>query len=132
MAIPDETICLYHAQITAEDGTYRIEVPDHEVRLAGLAPGQTYRIAILPSAGKQTTPSRPSERAEGDREAPVSEGDQVEVEIEDVGEQGDGVARINEGYIVFVPETEIGDRVTVQIGNVTENFAFGEVVEGPY
>jgi predicted RNA-binding protein with TRAM domain len=69
---------------------------------------------------------------QGVREPPVEKGETVEVEVEDIGEQGDGIARIGPGYIVFVPGADIGDRITVEINQVRENFAFGEVVEGPY
>ena len=62
-------------------------------------------------------------------EPPVSEGDTRRVEITDVGEQGDGLARIDRGYIVFVPETEPGDTVQIEITDAKENFGFGKVVE---
>jgi len=60
--------------------------------------------------------------------APVREGEEVEVQIEDVGSEGDGVAKV-EGYTLFVPGTEAGDRVTVRIEDVKERFGFAEPVE---
>lgn len=132
MAIPDKTLCLFHAKLENDAGAYRIEVPDREVSLGTLDPHRSYRVALLPSTAGQTDRRTPRKHSGGSRDAPVGEGEQVEVEIEDYGEQGDGLARIGKGYIVFVPETDIGDRVMVEIGKVTENFAFGEVVEGPY
>lgn len=132
MAIPNETLCLFHASIEERDGSYYIEVPAREVDIGGLEAGHSYRFAAL--AGARTSPSSEtrSQQRGGGSEPPVHEGDTVEVEIEDIGEQGDGLARIGPGYIVFVPDTAIGDRVTVEIREVRENFAFGEVVEGPY
>lgn len=123
---------MFHARIEMADGSYRVEVPEREVTLGEIDPDGTNRVAILPSAGPQPARGTARERGGGTHEPPVSRGERVDVEIEDIGEQGDGLARIGEGYIVFVPETEIGDRVTVEIGKVTENFAFGEVVEGSY
>ena len=62
--------------------------------------------------------------------APVGAGDRIEVDVVDVGDQGDGIARIGPGYVVFVPETTVGDRVTVEITEARDNFAFGTVREG--
>nr|WP_306060202.1 TRAM domain-containing protein [Natronococcus sp. AD5] len=39
------------------------------------------------------------------------------------------MARVERGHVVIVPETEIGDRVTIEIKNVQETLAFGEVIE---
>lgn len=59
---------------------------------------------------------------------PVDEGDNVEVEIEDLGSKGDGIARID-GFVVFVPGAEVGNEYEVEITSVGRKFAFGEVVE---
>jgi len=60
--------------------------------------------------------------------APVREGDEVEVDIEDVGSEGDGIAKV-EGYTLFVPDTEAGDTVTVRVTDVKARFGFAETVE---
>jgi predicted RNA-binding protein with TRAM domain len=60
---------------------------------------------------------------------PVKEGDIVEVEIENLGDQGDGIARVGPGYVVIVPETSRGERVSVEITEARENVAFAEVLE---
>lgn len=59
---------------------------------------------------------------------PVDKGDNVEVEIEDLGSKGDGIARID-GFVVFVPGAEVGNEYEVEITSVGRKFAFGEVVE---
>lgn len=59
---------------------------------------------------------------------PVEEGETLDVEVEDLGDKGDGIARIGPGYVVFIPDTDVGDRVTVEITQARENFAFAEVV----
>lgn len=61
-------------------------------------------------------------------EAPVEEGEQLHLEIEDIGEEGDGIGYV-EGFVVFVPDTELGDSVDVEIAQVSGSFAIGEVVE---
>ncbi len=58
--------------------------------------------------------------------APVEAGQNYEVTIEDIAREGDGIARVS-GFVVFVPNTEIGDEVTIKVNKVMSKFAFGEV-----
>lgn len=60
-------------------------------------------------------------------EAPVKEGEVVDVKIDSVGDKGDGIARV-EGFVVIVPGTNKGDEVKVKINKVLRNVGFGEVV----
>jgi predicted RNA-binding protein with TRAM domain len=57
---------------------------------------------------------------------PVAEGDTVELEIEDLGSKGDGIARV-EGFVIFVPGGEVGESYDVEITSVGRKFAFGEI-----
>ena len=57
--------------------------------------------------------------------APVRTGDELEVTIEDVGSEGDGIAKV-EGFTLFVPGTETGDEVQVTIVDVKPRFGFAE------
>jgi 23S rRNA (uridine2552-2'-O)-methyltransferase len=66
--------------------------------------------------------------AKGRLTAPVREGDELTVEIEDVGSEGDGVAKV-EGFTLFVPDTEAGDTVDVRVTDVRPRFAFAEHVD---
>lgn len=59
---------------------------------------------------------------------PVDVGDRLTVEIVDMGSEGDGVASV-EGYRIFVPETEVGEDVPIEITDVKANFGFGRRVE---
>jgi predicted RNA-binding protein with TRAM domain len=59
--------------------------------------------------------------------APIQEGEEYEVKIEDTGKEGDGITRI-EGFVVFVPDTAVGDEVKVRITSVRRRFAFAEKV----
>jgi predicted RNA-binding protein with TRAM domain len=58
---------------------------------------------------------------------PVEEGKEYTVTITDVGSQGDGVAKID-GFIVFVPETKVGQTVKVKVVRVMNKSAFARVV----
>ncbi len=57
---------------------------------------------------------------------PVEEGEKYDVEIEDMGKEGDGLAKIND-FVVFIPDTDVGDKVTIEITKVLHTMAFGEV-----
>lgn len=61
--------------------------------------------------------------------APVEEGEEYTVEIVDVGEEGDGVARV-EDFVVLVPGGDLGERVRVRIESVEESFATAELLAG--
>ncbi len=58
--------------------------------------------------------------------APVEAGENYDVTIEDIAREGDGIARVS-GFVVFVPDTEVGDEVTIKVNKVLSKFAFGEV-----
>lgn len=60
--------------------------------------------------------------------APVEEGETYDVTIEDIAREGDGIARV-EGFVIFVPDTEVGDEVTIRVTKVLRNFGIGEIVE---
>ncbi|WP_101295161.1 23S rRNA (uridine(2552)-2'-O)-methyltransferase [Halegenticoccus soli] len=60
--------------------------------------------------------------------APVSAGDELEVEITATGREGDGIAKV-EGFTVFVSDAAEGDTVTVRVTDVKPRFAFAEPVE---
>jgi len=59
--------------------------------------------------------------------APVREGEEIEVHIEDVGSEGDGVAKV-EGFTLFVAGTEAGETVSVRVTELKERFGFAERV----
>ena len=62
-----------------------------------------------------------------DSTAPVEEGETYDVTIEDLAREGDGIARVS-GFVIFVPETQVGDEVTIKVTRVLRKFAFGELV----
>jgi len=59
---------------------------------------------------------------------PIELDETYDVDIEKLGWNGDGIARIR-GYVIFVPGTEVGDRVKVKVNNIKSNFAFADVVK---
>jgi predicted RNA-binding protein with TRAM domain len=59
--------------------------------------------------------------------SPLNIGETYDVTIEDVGREGDGIARV-EGFVVFVPNTKKGDSVKIRVTKVSRRVAFAEVV----
>ncbi|MFD1588247.1 TRAM domain-containing protein [Halorientalis brevis] len=131
MEIPDQLRCLFTATLEERDGSYVVEVPKQELRRGDIHQGETYRVAVLPSTSTtETADTDTRSQFEPDpQEPPVTEGEQRTVEIEDIGDQGDGITRVERGFVVIVSDTEQGERVTIEITDVRENVAFADVVE---
>lgn len=62
-------------------------------------------------------------------EPPVDEGEIREVTIESVGDQGDGIAKVERGFVVIVSGASVGEQPTIEIERVRENVAFASVRE---
>jgi len=63
----------------------------------------------------------------GNNMAPVSEGEELDVKIEAIGEKGDGIAKKN-GFVLVIPGTQINDEVRVKVTKVLRKVGFAEVV----
>lgn len=133
--IPESLCSLYTATVEEDDDRYIIEVPRTEVEHEAVEADGTYRVALLgePSttssgatAAVESTQTGPDPRAQG---PPVEEGEQREVTIESLGDKGDGIAKVERGYVLIVPGAEPGDKVTVEIEQVRENVAFTKPVD---
>ncbi len=61
---------------------------------------------------------------------PVKVGDELELEIISIGTSGDGLAKV-EGYCIFVPNAQQGERVWVKIMKVRAKVGFAKIVEVP-
>ena len=59
--------------------------------------------------------------------APVTVGAEYDAKIEDIAREGDGIARV-ESFVIFVPGTQVGDQVKIQIDRVMRRFAIGHKV----
>ncbi len=59
--------------------------------------------------------------------SPVKENQELEVVIDDIGSRGDGIAKI-QGFLIFVPNSKIGERMKVRILSVSGKFAVAERV----
>ena len=134
--ISDSLRSVFSAQIEERDGSYIVDVPASEIEHDALAADETYRVAILksesPTSQKsqaeqpQSTAQQPTPTSDG---PPVDEGEVRDVTIETTGDQGDGIAKVERGYVVIVPGGEPGDELSVEIEQVKENVAFASIVE---
>ena len=141
MNISDDVLCLYSARVTEQGDTYTVEVPKREVQQGSIQTGETYRVALVsstvdePASGSTTQDKEATEgnsesrNRDAQAEPPVSEDEMREVEIESLGDKGDGITKIDGGYVVIVPNTEVGERVTIRLDDVRENVGFAEVVK---
>ena len=128
MQLQNELLTVFSARIEERDGSPVLEIPVQEIELGTLAVGDTYQVALLKGPEATNESKSGQEQQSASDEPPVKKGDQLEVEIDDVGEQGDGIARVGPGYVVFVSDASLGDRVTIEVTKVRENFGFSEVV----
>ncbi len=59
---------------------------------------------------------------------PVEEGKEYTITIVDIGSKGDGIAKVD-GFIIFVPETKVGQTVKVLVTRVMNKSAFAKKIE---
>ena len=86
-----------------------------------------YVRTMSPDASRQES-SEVYLLARGRLTAPVREDDRLEVTIEGVGSEGDGVAKVEE-YTLFVPGTEEGETVEIRVDEVKPRFGFAERID---
>jgi len=135
--ISDSLRSLFSAQVEECDGSYVVDIPTSEIEHDTLAADETYRVAILASESStgqksqqeqlQSAAQEPTSTSDG---PPVDEGEVRDVTIETTGDQGDGIAKVERGYVVIVPGGQPGDEPTVEIEQVQANVAFASIVEG--
>lgn len=113
------------------------EAIDEEVTQGTITPGESYRIAMF---AQTTSTTRSTDRhstqhwdtgtetADPELGPPVHEGEIRDVSIESLGDQGDGIAKVERGYVVIVPETQPGEQPTIEIEEVQQNVAFASVI----
>ncbi|NHN47469.1 TRAM domain-containing protein [Halostella sp. JP-L12] len=129
MEISDELLCLFSADVSVTDDKYVVEVPRREVETGSVEPGETYRVALISREESEDSEESSSTGAPPEPQPPVEVGETRYVEIEDIGKQGDGIARVERGYVIIVPGAEVGERVKIEVTEVKSNFAVGEIIE---
>lgn len=97
---------------------------DLEEFVDGLSESFEYVRRLAPDASREES-SEIYVIGKGFITAPVAEGETVTVEITDEGAEGDGIARVD-GYTLFVPETSVGETVTVTVTEVKPRYGFAQ------
>ena len=128
MEISEKLLCLFSAEIESGEDRFVVEVPRREIDTGSVEPGETYRVALIRTAEAAERSAEESGPPD-EPQPPVESGEIRYVEIEDLGKQGDGIARVERGYVIIVPGGEVGERVKVEITEVKSNFAVGEIIE---
>ncbi len=130
MEISEKLLCLFSAEIEEADDRYVVEIPRREIDTGSIEPNETYRVALINGEnGTVETEANAADIPSDEPQPPVEEGEIRYVEIEDLGKQGDGIARVERGYVIIVPGAEVGERVKVEVAEVKSNFAVGEIIE---
>ena len=130
MEISNKLLCLFSADVESDGDRYVIEVPKRELKTGSVENGGTYRVALISTeADGESAETSDEGTTPGEPQPPVEAGEIRYVEIEDIGKQGDGIARVERGYVIIVPDAEIGERVKVEITEVKSNFAVGEIID---
>ena len=130
MEISNELLCLFSADVSDDGDRYVVEVPKREVETGSVEAGRTYRVALIEAGAREPMDTEETEETPASEpQPPVEPGEIRYVEIEDLGKQGDGIARVERGYVIIVPGAEVGERVKVEVTEVKSNFAVGEVIE---
>lgn len=135
--IPEQLECLFTASVADEEDSYSIEVPKNELDTGAISAEETYQVAILEAhhSNEDTdtdtatdTDANYQAASSSHPEPPVSKGDVREVTIESLGDRGDGIAKIDRGYVVIVPGGRPDDEVTIEIQQARANVAFAEIL----
>ncbi|WP_324664678.1 TRAM domain-containing protein [Haloarcula sediminis] len=137
--ISDSLRLLFETSVEDEGDRYTVAIPPELVENGSIDTDGTYRIALLaadeaeaadsePSPAEPSSVSRPEPAPSHSQGPPVEEGEVRTVSIDTLGDQGDGIAKVERGFIVIVPGTKPGDRVEVEITDVKETVAFAETV----
>lgn len=133
MEIADDLHCLFSASVREHNGSYIIEIPKHELKHGAVRVGQPYRVGLLSHVDgdeAERKPKSPPSPSKTDAPTPpVDEGEVRDVTIETIGDQGDGIARVERGYVIIVPDTNPDEEVTIRITDVQQNVAFATVVD---
>ncbi|PSQ45310.1 hypothetical protein BRD17_01820 [Halobacteriales archaeon SW_7_68_16] len=145
--ISDSLRLLFETSLEKEGDRYVVSIPRELVESDGLSTDDRYRIALLSGAESGDTaatdtsestasrsatrrPERSRGRSPRQQEPPVEVGDVRTVEIDTLGDQGDGIAKVERGFIVIVPGTSPGDEVEVEITEVKDTVAFAQPADG--
>jgi 23S rRNA (uridine2552-2'-O)-methyltransferase len=115
-------------ELLANGGHFAVKVfdgQDFEDFLADVEDEFSFTATYTPDASRDSS-SELYVVAKNYVDAPVEAGAVLEVEVVDEGDEGDGIAKVADGYTLFVADAEEGDTVEVEVTDVKPNFGFAE------
>lgn len=130
--VPDRLRSLFSATLDERAGMHVVRVPPSVIEGDAIDPTKPYEIAVLdrPDASRRAAATRTEDESRPESQGPpVTENDVLTVTIDAVGDQGDGIAKVDRGYVLIVPDAEPGDEVTVRVETVRPNVAFASIVD---
>lgn len=135
MTTQDDLLCMFTTTVSEDEDSYTIEVPASEVELGAVDPETPVRVGVYAQDRSEAERdgrrgSESSSKGTHARSPPVDEGEQRTVTIEHLGEKGDGIAKVESGFVLIVPDADVGEELDVEIKRVNENFAIAEPLEG--
>ena len=125
----DQILCLFNAEIEKLGDDHVIRIPNEEVEREGLNEGEEYRVAFARIGDEIKFLDKKKNIPNNGPQPPVEKGEIRYVEIEDLGKQGDGIARAERGYVIIVPGSNVGEQVKIEITDVKTNFAMGNIID---
>lgn len=114
-----------------KEDRYVVEIPDSEIELGSVDPTGAVQMLLyeIESTGQQRTVEQQSQELN----PPVEEGDTVSVVIEGIGDEGDGIAKVD-GFVVIVPgeHAQVGRELDVEITKIADKktYALSEPITG--
>jgi len=135
MKLDSNLLCVFTAEVSEDGERYTVEIPQREVELGDIDPDKPVKVALhqpqtrsnTEQPSKQGAP-RPATRAQQPSTPPVEEGEVRTVTIDHLGDQGDGIAKVDGGFVLIVPGSRVGDEIEVEIATVRDNYAIAEPV----
>ena len=127
--ISEKLLCLFSAEVAEDGEQYTVRVPRREVESGEIETGATYRVALVERETGEVGGAGDGAASDAEPQPPVEPGETRYVEIEDLGKQGDGIARVERGYVIIVPGAEVGEQVKIEVTEVKSNFAVAETVD---
>lgn len=133
VTVPNRLRALVTTEAKSQKGTLSVELPDELIEHDAIDPTEVYQIAVLATASKHarsgSNQSASDSASRTSRRPPVQEGETRTVTIDTLGDQGDGIARIEHGFVLIVSDAQPDDELVIEVESVQSNVAFATIVE---
>jgi predicted RNA-binding protein with TRAM domain len=133
VTVPDRLRALVTTEVNSQNGTLSVELPDELIDHDAIDPTESYQIALLATttapAKTESDQSASNSASQPVRGPPVEEGETRTVTIDTLGDQGDGIARVERGFVLIVSDAQPDDELVVEIESVQSNVAFASIIE---